>query len=722
MNNDNSNPSDTNQKLIPLQQPVNIQNLIDMVLNNQILIIKAGTGSGKTTEIPKLLINHLMTDLSGNIRPIICTQPRKAAAIGIAQYVASQIQDKTVSETVGYMVGGEIKITKNKTKLIFATDSKFLTTITKIDDFKKYSYIIIDEAHERTIYMDILMALLKQAFVQDKEFPVKVIIMSATFDVQKYREYFFYCETMDIPGSASDVAIIYSDTSDIKNTKQIVSNAVNRVKSIINLLNDKTKIISGINKQNETDDINISINYYNSNDILVFLPTSKLIDDAIEQINSSNLINKDNYIILKLTSEEYNSADEEKKKSYTQPHDNKKTKIIIATNIAEASLTINGLTFVVDSGLSQPKIFNPDYNEEISETRFISKASAGQRAGRVGRISPGICYRLYTKAQFDKTFQEDTYPDILVKPVDSLVLQLQQLSPTNPNFFNFGLMDLPGPQSLLRSFEKLNYLNAINMTGINTSLGSQIYNTYTGHLDPELAILLINAEKEEYNCYYEMLVIVGFLQSGKNMFNYPLNYFNKKEGETKGDEIKNFDKFIEGVNHDSGDLLTWLNVYIRNQNENPNEYINKSAIEETTKFITDQLKKSKNKSEENINIITNLNTSYNDSKETQDANIIQCLLSGLALKIANKKNTNNSYTIPLIGKNAIIDRSSLLNETQMPEYIIYNKLDVKETKNYMKIVTKITREQLEKFKKTTTNSTNISLKTFIEEKFLEKSK
>merc|ERR1719243_22144 len=216
-------------------------------------------------------------------------------------------------------------------------------------------------------------------------------------------------------------------------------------------------------------------------------------------------------------------------------------KCVVSTNIAETSLTIDGIVYVVDPGFAKQKVYNPRIRVESLLVSPISKASAHQRAGRAGRTKPGKCFRLYTEKAYKKELMEQTYPEILRSNLGSVVLQLKKLGIEDLVHFDF--MDPPAPETLMRALELLNYLGALDDDGALTDLGRQMAEL---PLDPQLAKLLLASP--EYKCSNEALSITA-------MLNTPNPFMRPRENQRAADEAKG------RFNHVDGDHLSLLNVY-----------------------------------------------------------------------------------------------------------------------------------------------------------------
>jgi pre-mRNA-splicing factor ATP-dependent RNA helicase DHX15/PRP43 len=290
-------------------------------------------------------------------------------------------------------------------------------------------------------------------------------------------------------------------------------------------------------------------------DILIFMTGEEEIENACAEIRHENKKQSGGELLVvplysSLPPQQQNKIFED------APPTNKKgqpgRKIVIATNIAETSLTIDGVVYVVDPGLSKQKVYNPRLRIESLLVSPISRASAKQRAGRAGRTRPGKCYRLYTKKSFEYDLIENTHPEIMRSNLSSVVLSLKKLG--IDDIVHFDYMDPPAPETLMRALEQLNYLGALDDEGDLTDLGRSMSDF---PLDPLHAKIILTASKQ-YNCVNEAVSIVA-------MLNVPNVFLRPREAKEAADSAKN--KF----SHEGGDHLTLLNVFTSFKQHGENE-------------------------------------------------------------------------------------------------------------------------------------------------------
>ncbi|KKP03885.1 pre-mRNA-splicing factor ATP-dependent RNA helicase prp43 [Trichoderma harzianum] len=489
------------------------QEFLDKYHSTQILVFVGETGSGKTTQIPQYVVYDELPHLNGKL--IACTQPRRVAAMSVAQRVADEM-DVTLGEEVGYSIRFEDKTTP-KTMLKYMTDGMLLREAMHDHEMSRYSCIILDEAHERTLATDILMALLKQ--IAERRPDLKIIIMSATLDAQKFQKYFNDAPLLAVPGRTHPVEIFYTPEPE----RDYVEAAIRTVLQI---------------HASEPE-----------GDILLFLTGEDEIEDACRKIalEAEELTREMDagplaiYPLYGTLPPHQQQRIFDKAPGPLRKGGQPGRKCIVSTNIAETSLTIDGIVYVVDPGFSKQKIYNPRIRVESLLVSPISKASAQQRAGRAGRTKPGKCFRLYTEKAFKKELIEQTYPEILRSNLANTVLELKKLGVED--LVHFDLMDPPAPETMMRALEELNYLACLDDDGELTTLGG-LASEFP--LDPALAVMLISSP--EFYCSNEILSITSLLS-------VPQIFVRPASSRKRADEMKAL------FAHPDGDHLTLLNAY-----------------------------------------------------------------------------------------------------------------------------------------------------------------
>ncbi len=450
------------------------EELIKAVNDNQILVVIGETGSGKTTQITQYLAEAGYT-ARGRIG---CTQPRRVAAMSVAKRVAEEVGVRLGAE-VGYTMRFE-DCTSPETKIKYMTDGMLLRECLIDPDMKQYSIIMLDEAHERSICTDVLFGLMKRAVQRRKD--LKLIVTSATLDSVKFSEYFFQSPIFTIPGRMFPVEILY--------TKEPENDYLDA--SLITVMQIHLTEPPG--------------------DILVFLTGQEEIDTACEILyERCKTLGPDapELIILPV----YSALPSEMQSKIFEPAPPGSRKVIIATNIAETSLTIDGIFYVVDPGFVKQNVFNAKTGMDSLVVTPISQAQGKQRAGRAGRTGPGKCYRLYTERAYRDEMLATNVPEIQRTNLASTVLSLKAMGIND--LLSFDFMDPPPMETLIMAMEGLHALSALDDEGLLTRLGRRMAEF---PLEPQLSKTLIMSV--HLGCADEILSIVSML-SVQNIYYRP---------------------------------------------------------------------------------------------------------------------------------------------------------------------------------------------------------
>ncbi|TVY91539.1 putative pre-mRNA-splicing factor ATP-dependent RNA helicase [Lachnellula willkommii] len=620
------------------------QEFLDMFHKTQILVFVGETGSGKTTQIPQFVLFDDLPHFNGKL--VACTQPRRVAAMSVAQRVANEM-DVKLGEEIGYSIRFE-DVTGPKTVLKYMTDGMLLREAMHDHNLARYSCIILDEAHERTLATDILMGLLKEVALRRPD--LKIVIMSATLDAQKFQRYFNDAPLLAVPGRTHPVEIFYTPEPE----RDYVEAALRTVLQI-----------------HATEP---------EGDILLFLTGEEEIEDACRKISleADEMIREADAGPLKVYPLYGTLPPQQQQRIFdpapppSRPGGPPGRKVIVGTNIAETSLTIDGIVYVVDPGFSKQKVYNPRIRVESLLVSPISKASAQQRAGRAGRTRPGKCFRLYTEAAFKKELIEQTYPEILRSNLANTVLELKKLG--IDDLVHFDLMDPPAPETLMRALEELNYLACLDDDGNLTQLG-KLASEFP--LDPALAVMLISSP--EFYCSNEILSLTALLS-------VPQVFVRPASAKKRADEMKDLFK------HEDGDHLTMLNVYHAfkgpEAQADPKRWCHQHFLSlralQSADNVRQQLKRIMEKSE--IDLVS---TDFNDKEYY--TNIRRALVPGFFMQVAKKDGTGKTYKTVKDDQSVLLHPSTVLGVDS--DWVVYNEF-VLTTKNYVRTVSSVRPEWL----------------------------
>ena len=478
--------------------------LIEAIKNHQVLIIEGETGSGKTTQIPQYLVEAGYTETG---KKIGCTQPRRVAAMSVAARVAEEMNVKLGNE-VGYSIRFE-DCSSEKTIVKYMTDGMLLREFLCEPDLESYSVMIVDEAHERTVHTDILFGLIKDIALFRKD--IKLLISSATLDAEQFSSFFNDAPIFRIPGRRYPVDIMYTKAPEADYLDACVVTVLQ-----IHLTQPNGDVLVFLSGQEEIE------------------TCQELLQERVRKLGSKIK----ELIILPI----YANLPTDMQAKIFEPTPYGARKIVIGTNIAETSLTINGIVYVIDPGFCKQKSYNPRTGMESLVVTPISKASANQRAGRAGRVAPGKCFRLYTAWAYHNELEENCIPEIQRTNLGNVVLLLKSLGINDLIHFDF--MDPPPAETLILSLEQLYALGGLNHKGELTKLGRKMAEL---PVDPMLAKMIIAGEK--YKCVEQMLSIAAMLSVNASTFYRPK------------DKIVHADNARKNFFRPGGDHLTLLTVF-----------------------------------------------------------------------------------------------------------------------------------------------------------------
>ena len=453
------------------------ERILEALEQNQVVIVHSPTGSGKTTQIPVIL--HEAGYSRNGV--IAVTQPRRIAALSVSEFIAKQLKTNYPG-LVGYKMRFEDK-TDASTKIKIMTDGILLQEM-KLDPWlKNYSVIMVDEAHERSLNIDFVLGLLKRVLKERSDF--KVIVSSATMNTEAFAEYFAVngvpATIVKIETQTFPVTMVY-DPPIGRTTTETVSGSellLAKIESTIDRVLD--------NKED--------------GDILVFLPGEKIIKDCIKRLSNASFRSKIHLIPL------YGRLPKEEQERVFESAPFGKKKVVVSTNIAETSVTINGITTVIDSGLAKMNYYSPKtYTSSLDETP-VSRASCNQRRGRAGRTCPGTCYRLYSKKDFERR-EEYTKEEIYRTDLSEVVLRMSELGITDFDTFDF--ISPPEKEGIRGAVETLNLLDALNEDNTLSSVGKMMVEF---PLEPRVSRIIVESILRYPEVLDEVLIAAAFMST-----------------------------------------------------------------------------------------------------------------------------------------------------------------------------------------------------------------
>uniref|UniRef100_A0A8C5PRT4 ATP-dependent RNA helicase DHX33 n=1 Tax=Leptobrachium leishanense TaxID=445787 RepID=A0A8C5PRT4_9ANUR len=578
-------------------------------------VIIGETGSGKTTQIPQYLYEASI----GRQGVIGVTQPRRVAAISLATRISEE-KKAELGKLVGYTVRFE-DITSEETKIKFLTDGMLLREAIGDPLLRRYSVVILDEAHERTVHTDVLFGIVKAAQKKRRELgklPLKVIIMSATMDVDLFSQYFNGAPVLYLEGRQHPIQVFY--------TKQSQSDYLQAALVTVFQIHQEAPA---------------------SHDILVFLTGQEEIEAMTKTCRDIAKHLSDGcpqMVVMPLYASLPHS--QQLRVFHGAPKDHRK--VILSTNIAETSITIPGIKYVVDAGMVKAKKYNPESGLEVLAVQRISKAQAWQRTGRAGREDSGICYRLYTEDEFE-VLEKMTIPEIQRCNLASVMLQLLVLRV--PNILTFDFMSKPSPDAVRAAIEQLDLLGAVERKEdqvILTPLGRKMA---AFPLEPKFSKTILVSPK--FHCTEEILTIVSLLSVDSVLHNPP----------AKRDEVQaSRKKFISS----EGDHITLLNIYRAFKNLGKNkEWCRENFINARNMLLVSEVRSQLR------DICIKFSVSI-ESSRTDTRNIRQCLAHGMFINAAELQ-PDGTYTTVDTHQPVAIHPSSVLFHCK-PACVIYNEL------------------------------------------------
>ncbi|XP_017025155.1 pre-mRNA-splicing factor ATP-dependent RNA helicase PRP16 [Drosophila kikkawai] len=598
------------------------QELLNVIRENSVIIIVGETGSGKTTQ----LTQYLHEDGYSQRGMIGCTQPRRVAAMSVAKRVSDEM-DTQLGEDVGYAIRFE-DCTSERTVIKYMTDGILLRESLRDPDLDSYSAIIMDEAHERSLSTDVLFGLLREIVARRHD--LKLIVTSATMDSTKFATFFGNVPTFTIPGRTFPVDVMFS-----KNTcEDYVESAVKQALQVHLTPNE--------------------------GDMLIFMPGQEDIEVTCEVLEErlAEIENAPELSILPI----YSQLPSDLQAKIFQKSSDGVRKCVVATNIAETSLTVDGIIYVIDSGYCKLKVYNPRIGMDALQIYPISQANANQRSGRAGRTGPGQAFRLYTQRQYKDELLALTVPEIQRTNLANTVLLLKSLGVVDLLQFHF--MDPPPQDNILNSLYQLWILGALDHTGALTTLGRQMAEF---PLDPPQCQMLIVACR--IHCSAEVLIIVS-------MLSVPSIFYRPKGREEEADGVR------EKFQVPESDHLTYLNVYQQwRQNNYSSSWCNEHFIHikamRKVREVRQQLK----------DIMTQQNIPVKSCGTDWDV-VRKCICSAYFYQAARLKGIGEYVNLRTGMPCHLHPTSALYGLGTTPEYVVYHEL-IMTAKEYMQCATAV---------------------------------
>ena len=504
------------------------QKILDCLEKNQVVIVESPTGSGKTTQIPVILYEAGYATNG----VIAVTQPRRIAALSVSEFISKQL-GTSYPGLVGYKMRFEDK-TDASTKIKIMTDGILLQEM-KLDPWlSKYSVIMVDEAHERSLNIDFVMGLLKRVLKERKDF--RVIVSSATMNTQVFSEYFDNAPIVSIDTITYPVSVIYDP---------IPGGVTTTTDAGCDLL--LSKICNTVERVLDNGD---------EGGILIFLPGEKIIKDCLDRLYRMPFSR--HLHILPLYGR---LSKEEQEKVFDEPPAGKK-KVIISTNIAETSVTISDITTVIDSGLCKLNFYNPrNFTSSLIESS-VSKASCNQRKGRAGRTHEGSCYRLYKRMDFE-TRPEYTTEEIYRTDLSEVVLRMAELGITD--FYNFDFIASPGKEGIIGAVDTLNMLGALDSDNCLSEIGKMMVRF---PLEPRISRIIIEAIMRFPDVIDKALIAASFLSANSPFILPPNEEMEARKAHHRFRDMQ-------------GDFVTYLNIFnAYKQSDNKEKFCKKNYLDE----------------------------------------------------------------------------------------------------------------------------------------------
>lgn len=679
--------------------------IIQTIANNNVLLIESSTGSGKTVLVPKYVLHSFNYE-----KKIAITLPKKAITLSSAEFSAKTL-DVKLGEEVGYQYKGNSNFS-DRTKLLYATDGTIVARLMNNPELPDFDAVIIDEAHERKVQIDLLLFLLRETLKLRKDF--KLIIMSATINVELFKNYYkdFKFQHIVLAGESH-----YPITSYFLDNTMSYQARMNKGFEILKeILQNLDSMKNTLDKDKDKDKDN------DYNDILFFITSQNEAFSMCRKLNSIILeeaTNKKCQITCnnKILCLELFSGVDIKRKDLALSKEYRNlgytVKVIFTTNVAESSLTVDTIKYVIDNGHELNDSYDPNIRADKLDRKLITKAQATQRMGRAGRTSPGICYHLYTKDEYEILMDKFPKPAIKVSNIfgESLkILNLPGIGTINQlQHMIANFIEPPAPEYLEDAVNQITENGFITGTTINTLgiIAASLLN------DPHDSLAIIVAKL--LNCSHEVLKILTLAVTAKDNLGSILRIPSEND-KGKRDEYEKYIKMRKNIKHKYGDYLTLLNIFDSYEEERKkiidttdnhkdraekidkwckNHFYKKDTLKIASKEYK-QVSRNIQKKLENVELVRQyINIDFEQTSRTSlDDRILLSFV--YSHNIAQRNLFNDVYNTSLIKKkgmklNLLIDKNSFMREKgkDMPKKVVYKKLFITEGQPSLVIVSKI---------------------------------
>jgi HrpA-like RNA helicase len=636
--------------------------VIQTIGDNQVILITSGTGSGKTVLVPKFVLHSMNYNAN-----IAITLPKQIIAKSAAEF-AAQTLDVELGKEVGYQYKGSEKGAKSgKTKLLYATDGTIVARLLTDPMLSEFNAVVIDEAHERKVQIDFLMYLLRETLTLRPEF--KLVIMSATVNSEIFASYFssFKFKELDIGGQTNyPITSIFLDKPITKD--EYIEKGMSIIKTLLSdTRNESDAILFFVTSINETFDVCKKIRDYDNSIFCVEMyagmdsEKQELAQDKTKYIESTG----------------------------------KKRKLVVSTNVAESSLTVDGVKYVIDSGYELLGWFDADKRAKILNKQLISHAQAKQRMGRSGRTGPGVCYHLYTKTDFDTNMKRFPEPNIRTSDITSECMRLLNMPKigTAQNLLNIlsQFIEPPREQYIRCAMTKLIQLGIV-VDGEISKMGLLIGKM---QVEPDAGLCLYAAYN--LNCLREVVSLIAVIEASKgsisDLFNLPTNIAGDDSSQltylTKKYKTSKKDLFNDYGDHLS--ILKIISKYLKYRDDQTKltewgreHFIKLSTIQKGLKYYR--------------KILSMCQQTFSKEKKIDVENLMEykleyrimgAILYGYRLNMGYYKETNESYNTDY-AKKISIHKESFMHYHQKPKSnVVYNTLFGSQGRFDMNIVSAI---------------------------------